>query len=99
MKEEFLKGLSEEQIAKVKDCNNNEEILALAKQEGIELTDEQLEAVNGGCTRNMSAGRTRQGWCHKCNRYVQCKWLKTHGGNGGTNYLKCPDCGHEFWYF
>ena len=48
MKEELLKGLSEEQISKVKACKNNEELLALAKQEGIELTDEQLEAVSGG---------------------------------------------------
>lgn len=49
MKEELLKGLSEEQIAKIKACQNNEEILALAKQEGFELTDEQLAAVSGGC--------------------------------------------------
>ena len=49
MKEELLKGLSEEQVAKIKACKDNEEILALARQEGIELSDEQLEAVNGGC--------------------------------------------------
>ena len=48
MKEELLKGLNEEQIAKIKACKNQEEMLALAKQEGIELTNEQLEAVSGG---------------------------------------------------
>lgn len=48
MKEELLKGLTEEQIAKVKACKNTDEMLALAKSEGIELTDEQLEAVSGG---------------------------------------------------
>ena len=48
MREELLKGLTEEQIAKVKACKNQEEMLALAKQEGIELSEEQLEAVNGG---------------------------------------------------
>lgn len=48
MKKELLEGLSEEQIAKVKECKNQEELLALAKREGIELTDEQLEAVSGG---------------------------------------------------
>ena len=41
MKKELLKGLSEEQIAKVKACKSHEELLALAKQEGVELTDEQ----------------------------------------------------------
>jgi hypothetical protein len=48
MKQELLKGLTEEQIDKVKACKNNEELLKLAKEEGIELTDEQLEVVSGG---------------------------------------------------
>ena len=48
MKEELLKGLSEEQIAKIKACKNQEEVLKLAKEEGIELSEEQLEAVSGG---------------------------------------------------
>ena len=39
MNKELLKGLTDEQIAKIKECKNNEEIFALAKQEGIELTD------------------------------------------------------------
>lgn len=50
MKSELLKGLTKEQIEKVNACKDGEEILKLAKQEGIELTDEQLEAVNGGCS-------------------------------------------------
>ena len=55
MKKELLKGLTEEQIAKVKACKSHEELLALAKAEGIELTDEQLEVVNGGgCTSEPS---------------------------------------------
>ena len=48
MRNELLKGLSEEQIKKVEACKSSEEILNLAKAEGIELTDEQLEAVSGG---------------------------------------------------
>ena len=48
MREELLKGLTEEQIAKVNECNTPEEILALARTEGVELSDEQLEAVSGG---------------------------------------------------
>ena len=31
MKKELLKGLTEEQIAKVKDCKNHDDLLALAK--------------------------------------------------------------------
>ncbi len=45
MKKDLLKGLTEEQITKVKACKNQEELLALAKQEGIELT-ETLPAQN-----------------------------------------------------
>ena len=40
MNKELLKGLTEEQIAKVNACKNQDELLALAKEEGIELTDE-----------------------------------------------------------
>ena len=48
MREELLKGLSKEQLMKAKACKSKEELLALAKEEGIELTNEQLEAVSGG---------------------------------------------------
>ncbi len=48
MNKELLKGLSKEQIAKVRECKNQEELLNLAKQEGVELTDEQLTAISGG---------------------------------------------------
>ncbi|MCR5491270.1 MAG: hypothetical protein K6F32_03985 [Bacilli bacterium] len=48
MKEKLLNGLSEEQIAKVKACKSSDEVLALAKEEGVELNDEQLSAVSGG---------------------------------------------------
>ena len=47
-REELLKGLSPEQIEKARGCHNGKELLELAKEEGIELTDEQLKAVNGG---------------------------------------------------
>ena len=53
MKKELLKGLTEDQIAKVKACANTSDLLALAKDEGVELTPEQLEDVNGGaCSKS-----------------------------------------------
>ena len=48
MKQDLLKGLNAEQISRVKACKNGEDLLKLAKEEGIELSDEQLEAVSGG---------------------------------------------------
>ena len=48
MKSKLLNGLSEEQIAKIRACKSSEELLALAKEEGVELTDEQLQVIAGG---------------------------------------------------
>ena len=76
MKEELLKGLSEEQIAKIKACKNQEEIFALAKEAGVELTDEQLEAVSGGggTKENVYVGKTEETSdkyvCNKCGAIV-----------------------------
>ena len=85
MKEELLKGLSEEQIAKVKACKSQEEMLALAKQEGIELTDEQLEVVSGGSLLGYESA------CRKCN------WTDLHV-NVMPHYIayRCYSCGYEW---
>ena len=42
------KDLTEEQRAKAKACETPEELLALAREEGYELSDEELEGVSGG---------------------------------------------------
>ena len=88
-KEELLKGLTEEQIAKIKACKNNEEVLKLAKEEGVELNDEQLQAVSGGC--GASTGVT----CPKCgsqNIYFcgQNLWYEKE--------YKCKACNNRFWH-
>ena len=71
MRKELLEGLTEEQIAKIKSCKTQEEILKLAKEEGIELTDDQLEAVNGGC------GTTTGYWgCPYCGNANDRKYFK-----------------------
>ena len=43
-----INELSEEVKAKLRECKSAEELRALAEKEGIELTDELLEAVSGG---------------------------------------------------
>ena len=87
MKEELLKGLTEEQIAKVKACKSQEELLAFAKQEGIELTDEQLEAVSGGVCLVQEVGDTRK-TCPECGS----KNVITLG----EQYLLCNDCKYRW---
>lgn len=40
--------LSPEMREKVQACKSSDELLALAKEEGVELSEEDLEAVSGG---------------------------------------------------
>lgn len=80
MEKEIFKGLSDEQIAKVKACKNQEEILALAKAEGIELSEEQLEAVSGGCN-------TANKKCPQCNGDARIE------SDGMYTVCICPRCG------
>ena len=86
MKEELLKGLSEEQIAKIKACKSQKEILELAKQEGIELTEEQLEAVSGGCYTDKPAV------CPKCGAVNDYTVYSASNGRGGAQRM-CNKCG------
>ncbi len=87
MKEELLKGLSEEQIAKVKECKNQEELLKLAKEEGIELTDEQLTAISGGgCFSSFK--------CPNCDS-KDYKVLPRYQVSGCKTY-HCNKCGYEW---
>ena len=91
MREELLKGLTEEQIAKLKECKGQEEILAAAKEEGIELTEEQLAAVSGG-------------HCYDGSRCPHCKQntLKSIGTytEDGKNWvrMRCTNCGYVVSY-
>lgn len=43
-----LDNLTPEQIEKAKACKTTKELVALAKAEGVELTDDQLAAISGG---------------------------------------------------
>ena len=55
----MYEGLSDEMKAKVTSCKTAEELMELARSEGIELTDEQLDAISGGyewiCDENTSS--------------------------------------------
>ena len=40
-----MEGLTEEQIEKLRNCKDSKEALQLAKEEGIKLTEEQLDVI------------------------------------------------------
>ena len=46
--ESILSKLTDEQKKKVEAAKSSEELLAIAKEYGHELTPEQLEAISGG---------------------------------------------------
>lgn len=48
MRAELLKGLTKEQIEKLRGCKSTQEMLELAKNEDVQLTEEQLDAISGG---------------------------------------------------
>ena len=89
MREELLKGLTEEQKNKVKECKSSEEILALAKSEGVTLTDEQLEAVSGGACIECII---------KCPKCGSGNWNDEYKEINHIKYrkFKCNDCGHKW---
>ena len=89
MKEDLLKGLSDEQIAKVKACKNSEELLALAKEEGIELTDEQLAAISGGFCSTASFV------CPKCGSSDVSYYTQTSPMRK-TWICTCKNCGNHW---
>ena len=81
MKQDLLKGLTEEQIKKAKSCNNTDELLALAKAEGVELTEEQLGAVSGGeCSSFLIV-------CPWCGAWASVLVLRN-----GNRYCESCDC-------
>ena len=90
MKQELLKGLSEAQIAKIKACKNGDEVLSLAKAEGIELTDEQLSAISGGgaCSVVSDIG-------DKINPF-DCPKCGANNPKKDGNTCTCKKCGYKW---
>ena len=108
MRKELLKGLSEEQIKKVEACKSPEEIMELAKAEGVQLNDEQLEAVSGGgCADDLNplveqvedlvmpgqSGLT----CPQCGSGDLERSRMQTGKTVVEEFCKCQSCGYS-WY-
>ena len=91
MRKELLKGLNEEQIEKASKCHSAEELLALAKNEHLELNEEQLAAVNGGC----GDPSPRISTCPSCGAQVSGEYVETTPGDGRYHFI-CPNC-NDSW--
>ena len=87
MRKELLKGLTDEQVKKVKACKSSQEILELAKSEGVELNEEQLAAVSGGmCSTDEKTAK-----CPKCG---STDLEFSHSPFSPTGIYICKKCGN-----
>ena len=89
MRKELLKGLSEEQIKKVEACKSSEEILSLAKAEGVELNEEQLAAVSGGACKKGNKKCPKCGSDNLSDEYKEINHKE-------YRKFKCNNCGHRW---
>ena len=85
MRQELLRGLTDDQIAKVRAISDTRDLLVLAQDEGVELTDEQLEAVSGGACAATTEGCPSCGSTHYTiqdgyGHCAQCKKVWYIGG-------------------
>ena len=94
MKKELLAGLSQEQIKRVSQCKSTEELLALAKEEGYALSDEQLAAVSGGgCLSTDAPDLSKK--CPKCGRMVAGRYVGRKSYYGLVYEFNC-ECGYTW---
>ena len=63
-------NLSDEVKEKARACRTPEEILALAQDEGFELSDEELEGIAGGSSWLDQCGCHGRGFCSTNTRPV-----------------------------
>ena len=93
MRNELLKGLTDEQVKKVKACKSSQEILELAKSEGVELNEEQLAAVSGGgCSSTRKCPMCGSTNIKRKTGDTKIKTAKDDAKNGKV-YV-CKDCKH-----
>ena len=83
-----LEGLSPELREEVLACETPEEILALARKVGHDLSDDELEAIAGGDDKWEMIG------CPRCDSW-DCEKRTSLVGN--TFYV-CLSCGNRWTY-
>ena len=76
--------LTPEQQAKLKACKTPEEALALIKEEGFELNEEQLDEIAGGAWNSL-----------KCPNCGSMEHGSDHTGTVNMVYV-CKKCGHRW---
>lgn len=87
--EKYIQTLSEDMKAKFMACEDVESAFKLAREEGLELPDEALDAVYGGCT-SYTYVWDNYNLCKTCGT-GRCQ-LKSVGHDGFPDVYYCPVC-------
>ena len=87
-----LEDLTSEQQEKAKECKTPEEILALAEEEGFELSDEEIEQVSGG-TWGGGDEQPKCPYCGSADIYCYSKAPRTGPGMECGDDWECRSCG------
>ena len=82
---EVYDSLSEEQKAQAQACKTKDELTQLAAEAGVELPDEALDAVSGGCNEYGDVPWDR--WENRC---LFCQENKAQEGG------LCWSCYHKY---
>ena len=70
--EEYIKDLSPELQEKAKDCKSKEELMELVADNDIEISEDALEAVAGGCGTPLNCDRCGAVMDHLYNSVWKC---------------------------
>ena len=79
------KDLTPEQLAKAQSAKTADEIVALAQEEGIDLSDEELEKVSGGWAGDSHSYYIACGFCDWGGYLTEEEHER--------GWIHCPKCG------
>ena len=87
--ERYIATLEPALQEKFRACDSAEDMLNVAKKEGLELPDEALDTVYGGCGTSYTYEIDDYDICKVCSSRVT---LRSVGHNGFPNVYYCPTC-------
>ena len=93
-----IEDLTPDQIEQAKKCKTPEERMAFIEENGIELSDEQLEGIAGGETGSGSgkcaeSGRNSHDWVDTGETRPSKLW----GNELPDRKYRCKKCGETVW--
>ncbi len=92
--DDYIKDLSPELQDKARACRNMDELMDLAGEEGVELSDEALSKVAGGCGSSSTCNHSGQE-----GHVMNAEKAGAGGAMGETKWkilsAKCDKCGGE----